>query len=129
MLNRLKELLNNSYVPLSNFRVSAIVLDKENKSYEGVNIENPSFRSGLCAEQVAIANAVSAGVKKSDLVELHLYSDSNEAATPCFLCREIIYELFASDAQIFLYNKNDEKIKKYRIDELCPHPFEENNER
>lgn len=126
MLNRLKELIKNSYVPLSNFRVSAIVVDKKGNSYEGVNIENPSFRAGLCAEQVAIASAVSNAVRSSELKELHLYSDSNNAASPCFLCRELIYELFASDAEIFLYNKNNENIKKYTVDELCPHPFEEN---
>ncbi len=126
MDERLKKLLKNSYVPLSGFRVAAIVADDKGRFYEGVNIENPSFKSGLCAEQVAIAAAVADGVKKGELKVLYLLTDSDTAfGTPCFLCREVMSELFAKDARIICYNKNDLNSYVYSIKSLCPHPFEE----
>lgn len=126
MIERLKKLLEKSYVPLSHFRVAAIVVDKDGTTYEGVNIENPSFKSGLCAEQVAIASAVSNGVKKGEIQTLFLLTDKKEKiATPCFLCREILSELFDKDAKIICYNMYNDDVHVYSLNMLCPYPFEE----
>ena len=61
MFEKLLELQKNSYVPLTGFRTAAIAMTKDGKGFPGVNVENPSFRDGLCAEQNAIAAACAAG--------------------------------------------------------------------
>lgn len=125
MFERLVELLEKSYVPLSAYRVAAIVVTKTGEHFEGVNIENPSFKAGLCAEQVAIAKAITAGVKKGDLDSLYLLTDRQEGiGTPCFLCRQLLFETFDQKAHVFSYNKSGE-VKVYTLSSLCTHPFKE----
>ena len=124
MLEKLKELQKNSYVPLTGFRTSSIVITKDGKGFPGVNVENPSFRDGLCAEQNAIAAACSAGYGKGDFLMLYVLTDGKTVSTPCFLCRQVINELFDDDATIVCYNtKGDTKV--FTVAALCPEPFDE----
>lgn len=124
MFERLEKIIENAYVPMSDFRVASIVVDTKGESYEGVNVENPSLKDGLCAEQVAIATALSSGVKKKELIELHLLSDSKRMASPCFLCRQLLIENLSSNAKIFLYD-HEGKTKELALADLCPYPFDE----
>ena len=62
MFNRLEKLIKNSYSIYSDFSVACIVEMKDGNTFEGVNIENPSFKDGLCAEQVAIGTAISESI-------------------------------------------------------------------
>ncbi len=124
MFERLEKIIENAYVPMSDFRVASIVVDTNGESYEGVNVENPSLKDGLCAEQVAIATALSSGVKKKELVELHLLSDSKRMASPCFLCRQLLIENLSRDAKIFLYD-HEGNTKELTLADLCPYPFDE----
>ncbi len=124
MFEKLRELQKNSYVPLTNFRTAAIVFTKDGKGFPGVNVENPSFRDGLCAEQNAIAAACSHGYGKGDFSLMYLITDGQTISTPCFLCRQVINELFDPSSSIICYNtKGDFKI--YTVRELCPEPFDE----
>ncbi|MEG1143466.1 MAG: cytidine deaminase [Bacilli bacterium] len=122
MINKLKELLNNSYSPYSKFRVAAIIITNDNKEFNGVNIENISYNSAICAERSAIVNAISNGYLKEDIKELHLMCDSDKISTPCFVCRQVISELINSDKYIYCYN-NKGQYTKYKVEELCPYPF------
>ena len=122
MKDRLLKLLKNSYSPYSKFRVSSIVVLKDGKSYGGVNIENSSYGATVCAERVAIFKAVSEGYRKGDFKKLYVMCDSPKISSSCFLCRQVISELFEEDRQIILMNNlGDEKI--YTVRELCPVPF------
>ena len=49
MEESLKRLLKNTYSPYSGFRVAAICLMKDGKSFGGVNIENASYGATICA--------------------------------------------------------------------------------
>ena len=42
MIENLKELLKNSYCPYSHYAVSAVVVMKDGKTFNGVNVENAS---------------------------------------------------------------------------------------
>lgn len=64
MQEKLKKLLDNSYAPYSNYRVSAVVVCKDKSEFEGVNVENASYGASICAERSAITRAVSLGYKK-----------------------------------------------------------------
>ena len=48
-----------AYAPYSKYRVGAALLTASGKIYEGVNIENAAYPTGICAERVAIFKAVS----------------------------------------------------------------------
>lgn len=122
MKEKLLKLLNNSYSPYSNFRVSAIVVMKDGQTFCGVNVENASYGATICAERNAIFQSIAAGYKKGDFKELYVMCDSDKIATPCFLCRMVISELFDKDVDIICMNKNG-KFIKYKVSELCPHPF------
>ena len=45
-------------------------------------------------------------------------------STPCFMCRQVIVELFDKDSEIILMGKNGEE-EKYTVEEICPYPFDE----
>lgn len=127
MKDKLLELAQNSYSPYSNYRVSAIVVMKDLKEFNGVNVENASYGSTICAERSAIISAISAGYKKSDFKELHcMCADSNKISTSCFNCRQVISEFFDEDVPVYFYSKNGE-TKKYLVKELCPYPFNDND--
>lgn len=125
MKDKLIKLLDNSYCPYSNFRVSAIVVMKDGKEFSGVNVEDASTRAGACAERVAIFSAITSGYKKNDFREIHvLCGDSNKLSTPCFVCRQLLTEFFNYNDLIYVYNNKGES-KAFTIKELCPYPFNE----
>lgn len=123
MYENLKKIIRNSYSPLSKYKVACILVCKNNQEFIGVNIENPSTKSGLCAEQVAISSAISDGYSKGDFKELHVLGSGSKICTPCFLCRQLLIEFFDEDAKIICYNKNG-KSKEFLVKELCPYAFE-----
>ena len=125
MREKLRELLNNSYAKYSNYRVSCICVMKDGKEFNGVNVENASFGATICAERVAITNAIANGYKKKDFKELHVMCDSDKIGTPCFMCRQVISEFFTGEENIVVYSRNE--IKAFKVNELCPHPFTEDN--
>ena len=97
----------------------------DGKEIGGVNVENASYGSSICSERSAIVSAISKGYKKGDFKELHcLCLDSNKISTSCFACRQVITEFFNSDASLYFYNNNGE-VKEYKVSELCPYPFNE----
>ena len=100
---------------------------KDGNKFRGVNVENASFGATVCAERIAIFNAITAGYKKGDFKELHIMClDSNKISTSCFMCRQVISELFDKDVTVTLYNNKGE-TKEYKVSELCPYPFDEDD--
>lgn len=127
MKEELLELGKYSYSPYSHFRVAAIAVMKDGKKFKGVNVENASYGAAVCAERIAIFNAISAGYKKGDFKELHIMClDSKQISTSCFICRQVISELFDKTATIICYN-NEGEIKTFTVEELCPYPFNEDD--
>ena len=104
MEESLKRLLKNSYSPYSGFKVASICLMKDGKSFGGVNVENASYGSTICAERVAICTAIASGYKKGDFSKLYVMCDSPKISSSCFLCRQTISEFFSRDAEIILYS-------------------------
>ena len=106
MIDKLKGLLERSYSPYSNFPVSAIVVMKDGSEFGGVNVEDASTRAGSCAERVAMFSAISAGYKKGDFKEIHVMVSSGKIGMPCFVCRQMLVELFDLDSKVFCYSTN-----------------------
>lgn len=120
MYEELKKIINNAYAPYSSFKVAAIFMDSMGHVYKGVNVENKMAR-GMCAESVALAHFYASG-RKGRLKDIYLLSESDNFITPCFLCRQYIYENFDLDGYLYSYNK-DGDIKKYPLRSLMPEGF------
>lgn len=126
MKEKLIELHKNSYVPISNFPVSACVITKDDREFFGVNVEDASTRAGTCAERAAIFNAITSGVKKRDFKEIHIMVSSGKIGTPCFVCRQMISELFDRECKVYCYDTYG-RVAVYTVEELCPYPFGEDD--
>ena len=122
MKEKLIKLLDNSYSPYSKFRVSAIVVTKDGKEFNGVNVENASYGSTICAERCALFNTISNGYKKEDIEQLYLMCDNEKLSMPCFSCRQVISELMPDNSKIFVMNHSG-KCQEFTVKELCPYPF------
>ena len=122
MEESLKRLLKNSYSPYSGFKVAAICLMKDGKSFGGVNVENASYGATICAERVAITSAIASGYKKGDFSRLYVMCDSERIASSCFMCRQVINEFIDREDEITLYSNDGDK-ETYLVKDLCPYPF------
>ncbi len=122
MKDKLLELHKNSYVPISNFPVSACVVTKDGQEFFGVNVEDASTRAGTCAERAAIFNAITSGVKKGDFKEIHVMVSSGRIGMPCFVCRQLISEFFDKNCNIYCYDTVG-RVEVHTVSELCPYPF------
>lgn len=126
MFEKLIELHKNAYAPISNFAVSACVVMNDGTEFYGVNVEDASTRAGTCAERNAIYSAITAGYKKGDFKEVHVMISSGEIGYPCFVCRQMISELFSRDAIVKCYSTKGE-VEIHTVEELCPYPFSEDD--
>jgi len=124
MKERLEKLLDNCYAPISHFGVSSIVITKDGKEFEGVNVEDASTRAGICAERNALFSMITAGYKVGDVKEINIMLSSGEIGTPCFVCRQMISELCDKDTIVNCYAK-DGTVETHTVEELCPYPFGE----
>ncbi|BDU67798.1 MAG: cytidine deaminase [Candidatus Tyloplasma litorale] len=129
IFEKLTKLIKNSEASSSNFLVSSIVIDKNKKEYQGVNVEYQIPTNGICAERNAISTAITNSMKIGDLEEVHVFArnlnniNENSFTPPCGVCRQVIYEVSNGKAKVFLYNSKGE-VKKYLIQELLPMAFE-----
>ena len=123
MREKLTELLKNSYSPYSKFPVAAIVVMKDGREFSGVNVENASYGATICAERSAIVSAISHGYKKGDFKELYIMVNTEKVSTCCFLCRQVMTELFNKDVKITCMSQTEEKV--FTVNDFCPYPFDE----
>jgi len=79
-----------AYAPYSNFAVGAAVLVGDGSIFRGCNIENASFGLTVCAERVALFQAVADG--HLDIVAVALVTSSPKLCKPCGACRQVIAE-------------------------------------
>jgi cytidine deaminase len=120
LLRRARAVRLRAYAPYSHFRVGAVVVAANGQMFEGVNVENASYRLTMCAEQAAIGCMVSAGVP-GPIVAVAVVGDGDDACTPCGACRQTIFE-FGPDATIYASGEGGRPLIA-RISELLPHGF------
>lgn len=116
LLSHAIEARRNSYSPYSNFSVGAAVYAC-GKIYEGCNIENASYGLTMCAERVAIFKAVSDGCRKIEKIAIF----ASSMPYPCGACLQVMEEFCSEDCEVIV--ANPEKVEKYKLRELLPHPF------
>ena len=127
LMEEAKKARENAYVPYSKFKVGAALLTKDGKVYHGCNIENAAYSMCNCAERTAIFTALTAGVKQGSFKELHVMTSSTKTiGMPCFVCRQMISEVFSRDAIVKCYSTKGE-VEVHTVGELCPYPFDESD--
>lgn len=114
------EARNFAYVPYSNFKVGAVLVDHDGNLYPGCNIENSSYGLSNCAERTAIFKAVSKGVK--DFKALVVTGDTAGPISPCGACRQVISEFCAQDMPVYLTNIQGE-VAETTVGQLLPGAF------
>jgi cytidine deaminase len=111
--------LVNAYAPYSNFRVGAALKTTRGDIVIGCNMENSAYGLAICAETLAVASAVSQGLKDFD--EIAIATDDAEPTPPCGACRQVLNE-FAPNIRISSYTQGG-KEAAWTLDELLPHAF------
>ena len=113
---------HHAYAPYSNFRVGAALLLTDGTIVTGCNVENASYRLTTCAEQAAIAAAVSQYGPSIRIRAIAIANLNNAASEPCGACRQTIHEFSTPDTIIF-YPAEAGTIAQATIAELLPAAF------
>ena len=112
-----------SYSPYSRFAVGAALRFADGAIVTGTNIENASYGLALCAETVAVAKAMDAGLR-GGLVAVAVTGPGSDPITPCGRCRQVLNELAqlgGTDPQVFCVGPD--AVRQVALSELLPHAF------
>jgi cytidine deaminase len=112
----------NSYSPYSHFRVGAALLLTDGSIITGCNVENSSYRLTSCAEQAAIARAISERGPDIRLRAVSVANLNDAASMPCGACRQTLSE-FGDDDVLILYPGEDGTPQSTTLGALLPQAF------
>ena len=118
-----REAAAKSYSPYSDFPVGAALLFADGSVVTGTNIENASYGLSLCAETVAAAKAMDAGVR-GGLEAVAVTGPGEEPITPCGRCRQVLNELASlggTDPDILCVGPSE--VHRMNLSALLPHAF------
>ena len=113
------EAKEKAYAPYSNFKVGAALLCGDGRVYKGCNIENSSYPVTICAERVAVGNAIADGNRNFKAIVI---TGGDDYCYPCGMCRQTLAEFADSDFKIVLA-KSENETKVYKLSELLPECF------
>ena len=111
LVQRAEAVAGRAYAPYSNYLVGAVVVARDGREFEGVNVENAAYPLRICAEKSAITRAVAEGCKPGDLEAIGI------TASPCGGCRQWLWE-FRIDRVAFRNRAGE--IATYSPAELLP---------
>ena len=93
------------------------MLSVSGRIFTGANVENASYGLTVCAERVAVYQAVVNGEKKIKAVAI---ASNSGSAYPCGACRQVLSE-FGSDIDVIIVKKKGYTVKK--LSTLLPDAF------
>lgn len=108
-----------AYAPYSRFPVGAAVRAADGRIFQGCNIENASYGLTICAERVAVFQAVAAGVRQ--LVAVAVVGPGDEPCRPCGACRQVLRE-FGLEMRVIMAGE-DGPVEVTTLDDLLPRSF------
>ena len=121
LLIRARSAAQRAHCPYSNFHVGAAVRCTDGTVVEGCNVENASYGLSICAERVALFNAVARGLTPVELAVSCIdapTSGPDNLRMPCGACRQVMQELLTIDSKIHV-----DHVGSSRLDELLPKGF------
>lgn len=121
-----REAAAKAYAPYSNFRVGCAIESSDGDFVTGANMENASYRLGICAEQSALTAAQhNFGLDK--VARMAVVGGTGDViCTPCGGCRQAILEaaqLSNHDVEILCGGGSGAAIERHTISELLPFGF------
>ncbi|MFP4588406.1 MAG: cytidine deaminase [Candidatus Acetothermia bacterium] len=108
-----------AYSPYSKFPVGAALKAGEGEIYTGANVENGVNSLSICAERVALFNALSQGAREFE--ELAIACEGGPCR-PCGSCRQTLHE-HAPELKIVMADLEGE-CETSPLTDLLPEPFE-----
>ncbi len=123
LIESAKNARKKSYSPYSGFSVGAAILTEDGKIYEGANIENASYSLTICAERVALFNAIMNGETKFKAIAIAggKNDDSEDICPPCGACRQVLSEFCEKDMKVILIG--NQEVLETTLGELLPLGF------
>ena len=119
-----------AYAPFSRFKVGAALVmadDPEGTIYTGCNVENSSYGATVCAERVAIFNAVARGLRRIQWLAVSTVATLDAELrdrSPCGICRQVIREFADGDTLILCDSGAPGNLGDvFDIERLLPHGF------
>lgn len=111
-----------AYAPYSHFRVGAVAVAPDGRSWAGCNVENAAYGSTICAEGNALSSAVASGYRGPlEVFVACIDADRLADATPCGNCRQLMAELGVTHVTVTI---DGTETRRFAFDELLPHRFE-----
>ncbi len=110
-----------AHCPYSHFPVGAALLAADGRIFTGANVENASYGLTICAERVALFQAVHAGARR--FLALALSAGDRTPATPCGACRQTLAEFCDDTLRIWCTPRTGNTLMQTTLGALLPHAF------
>lgn len=113
-----------AYAPYSGFRVGAVLLTADGRTYSGCNVENRLLGLTLCAERGALSAAVADG--RTSFRALAIATTATPPCAPCGQCRDALAE-FTCDLPVVSVTAGDHEAarwSRFTLQDLLPEPFD-----
>lgn len=111
--------MQQAYVPYSNYPVGAAALVDDGRVVTGCNVENASYGVGLCAECGLVSELARGGGGR--IVAFTCCDGLGEILMPCGRCRQLLNEFKSEDMVI------DTPVGVLPFDDILPHSFGPSN--
>ena len=118
LIARARQARRHAYAPYSGYPVGAALLTKGGTIYEGVNVENAAYPTGMCAERSAVFSAVSKGEREFSAIAVV----TADGGTPCGSCRQVLTE-FAPEIVVFIADGEGKLVAETTARDLLPRAF------
>ena len=86
--------------------------------FTGVNVENAAYPITMCAERVAVFQAVSAGEKNFKMIAIV----TDNGGSPCGSCRQVLAE-FGLDTIVLIADQDGNLMNRSTVSDLLPDAF------
>jgi cytidine deaminase len=107
-----------AYAPYSRYQVGAALRTASGRIYTGCNIENAAYPHTMCAERVAIFNAVSEGER--DFAAIAVVTSNG--GSPCGGCRQVMAE-FGLETLVLIADGEGHLRQELTVNDLLPLAF------
>jgi len=120
LLEMAAEAMEKSYTPYSLSKTGAAIECSDGSVFTGCVIENIAIGSTICAEEAAVASAVTAGQRA--FRRIAIISEGDAYSLPCGTCRQLLIE-FAPDIEVLCARASDGRYVSYPLTSLLPLPL------
>lgn len=108
-----------AYSPYSKFKTGAVVVTEAGELIDGTIVENVSLGLAMCAERVAMFNAVTVGAIPTTLV-LAAPDTDGSPTWPCGACLQVALELGGPELGVVVADDEDGPHRRAVLGELLP---------